>query len=550
MMLTWFDRIGNWNPQLFRELKGRLKSRPTLLMLVGSLFLQAVLLKVFWDQLPSAYYGRTSYCLLSEQYECLLSAAGQPLADWQRWWTDLFRTLNWLIPFALIVPAVYFLIADLVQEEQRGTFNFIRLSPQSDRSILLGKWLGVPILVYLAIATAIPLHLVSAMGAQAPFGFIISFYVLLAASYGLFSSTAFLFAFLAKSTANNNQLGPSVALLFCLLSIIVMVPAHMVWNSVTSWAPFVAYTIATPDEVDPSFSWFFLSLSGNQAIAHVFTLSNIGLISYGIWQALKRCFYSPSATILSKSQSYWVVPYLQILVLGFIQGNWSPNFGQEDFSATLIFLCTLNLLIFLGLAAALSPHRQTLLDWSRYRMSERTPDLTRRPRSLKRDLLFGEKSPSSAAIAINLIMAVVILTLWTLGWPSETERGVALLGLVLSFNLIAIYAILIQLMLMLKTRQRALVSGSAISGLILVPLIVAYALSGGAFTGTSAAQILLFSPFLWIPLQEISAFTFLAILAQWGILALLSLQLTRQLKQAGTSATQSLLTSTSSSKRL
>ena len=52
---------------------------------------------------------------------------------------------------ALLVMGTYLLIADLSREERRGTLNFIRMSPESAKNILLGKLLGVPILVYFTV---------------------------------------------------------------------------------------------------------------------------------------------------------------------------------------------------------------------------------------------------------------------------------------------------------------------------------------------------------------------------------------------------------------
>ena len=60
------------------------------------------------------------------------------------------------------------MINDLAKEEQRGTLNFIRLSPQTEQSILFGKMLGVPSLVYLFIILSIPLHLWSGIALEFP----------------------------------------------------------------------------------------------------------------------------------------------------------------------------------------------------------------------------------------------------------------------------------------------------------------------------------------------------------------------------------------------
>lgn len=52
--LYWhcLDALGNWNPQLLRELKSRLRVGPVLLTVVLSLLLQAGVVMVFWGHLP------------------------------------------------------------------------------------------------------------------------------------------------------------------------------------------------------------------------------------------------------------------------------------------------------------------------------------------------------------------------------------------------------------------------------------------------------------------------------------------------------------------
>ena len=65
---------------------------------------------------------------------------------------------------------MYSLISDLNRERKSGTFDFIKLSPQSGRSIFIGKLIGVPSLVYLAILSFVPLHLGLALFSGASLG--------------------------------------------------------------------------------------------------------------------------------------------------------------------------------------------------------------------------------------------------------------------------------------------------------------------------------------------------------------------------------------------
>ncbi|NJK76806.1 MAG: ABC transporter permease [Microcoleus sp. SU_5_6] len=63
-----------------------------------------------------------------------------------------------MLPYVVFSLGSYFIVSDLAEEQKRGTLNFIRLSPRPAWQILLGKLLGIPVLLYLSIAFAIPLH--------------------------------------------------------------------------------------------------------------------------------------------------------------------------------------------------------------------------------------------------------------------------------------------------------------------------------------------------------------------------------------------------------
>lgn len=149
MVLKRLDRLGNWNPQLIRELKGRFKPRNLAIALTLSLVGQFLIAMT-----------------------CLISSVD---INWSLSWSDLFVRLSWFSTLALLGVGTYLLINDLAQEERRGTLNFLRLSPQSTQSILLGKLLGVPSLLYLGIILVVPLHLWSGLAAQIPLGLILSF---------------------------------------------------------------------------------------------------------------------------------------------------------------------------------------------------------------------------------------------------------------------------------------------------------------------------------------------------------------------------------------
>lgn len=134
---NWLIHNIRWNPQLWLEVKSRLTVRHLLVTSAASLTGQFLL----WGSLQK-------------------QAGFAPVVELQ---FHLFHRLTWVMLLLLMAIGSYWLVKDLSKEYRRGTFTLIRLSPQASRSILLGKLLGVPILLYLAMALAIPLHLWAAL---------------------------------------------------------------------------------------------------------------------------------------------------------------------------------------------------------------------------------------------------------------------------------------------------------------------------------------------------------------------------------------------------
>lgn len=236
--------------------------------------------------------------------------------------------------------------------------------------------------------------------------------------------------------------------------------------------------------------------------------------------------------MLSKPQSYWFVLGVEIFLLGLSNSSERPNsFGG---------LLTLNLILFLGLIVALTPHRQALHDWARYRHNQVRDRRAKRfwkPAAI-RDLIQSEKSPALVAIAINLIIATATLTPWIITWGKD-----AFISLVLAANFILIYAVLAQLMLFMKVRKQAIWAASVLGGVTFLPPIVFSLLSltpakiQGLWLGT------IFPAFWsWEALASASVTTlFQTLLVQWTALILLNFKLNKQLQRAGESASKALL---------
>jgi len=279
--------------------------------------------------------------------------------------------------------------------------------------------------------------------------------------------------------------------------------------------------------------WFYSPVGTNIAIGLALSLLVCGTGIYWMWQGWQRRFPNPSATVLSKRQSYLLVICCQVIILGFALQSDPPE------NANLICLVILNLVMFLALIAALTSERQSLYDWARYRKQiiPSNQKLWRRYPLL--DLIWSDKSPAVVAIAINFLSSVIILTPWALLEKSE-NNGFG--GVIFCMNLILIYAAITQLFLFTKTRNPEIWAACTVgSALLLPPLILSMLL----LTPEKAPILWLsstFGGFLFSSSLAASGNTiFISMLSQWSVLVLLNFKLRSQLKLAGESASKALL---------
>ncbi|MEH2026600.1 ABC transporter permease subunit [Nostoc sp.] len=536
MMPNLIDKIGDWNPQLFRELKGRLKFFNVAIAVATSLLLQLVL---FSYQLPQF-----------------------PDDTWPEHWEHIFLTLSVIFVFTLLVAGTYLIINDLAKEETRGTLNFIRLSPQSETSILTGKLLGVPSLIYLSILLAVPLHLWAGLSAKIAFSGILSYYAILAASCIFFYSAALLLGLFSRSGSSFQPLvgflGSSVVLLFLFITMVLASSDSNTLNNSTAWFrlfnPWDVTNYLFPNLFHISdgsalrnLQFFYLPLGTSVVSVVGFHLLNFGLCSYGILQVVKRNFRNPKGSIISKEQSYLLVAFCQLMMWGFtVQTDLNNERWDERVGGNLVLLAVYNLVLILSLIVVLSPHRQDVQDWARYRhqgVSSR--------KNLWQDLISAEKSPALVAIAINLTIVTIPWLVWVSltsvfdanndqTWlSSDIDRFKVLLAIALSISLMMIYATIAQLILLLKTPKRSFWAIGTLGTAMFLPPIILQFLD---ISSSEYPTVWLFSTFPWAAIQYCGVTTiFMALLAELSILTLLNFQLTKRVRLAGESATKALL---------
>ena len=542
MLTKIIDRVGDANPQIFRELKERLTPSNIAIVAIGSLIIQGLVLIYFHGQLPvfDPFDPKTTevsnyYCgfstLRDGDYDrlCKLGGDGKFIINWQKWHADVFSCLSWILPFGLILGSVYLLVADLVLEEKRGTLNFIRLSPQSAQQIFVGKILGVPILVYIATVLMLPLHLYLGCSAGGNILFLGSWYLTIGALWFLLASAAVLYVLLGGFQA--------------ILTVIAV--SYPLWMPIAAINSFASSTLTN----DLSFasvqiSWFGIPFASNATLFNIFgTICFLGS-SYWVWQVLERRYHSPTATIISKSQSYLANLCWQIWVAGFVIPVlvWSQDNGVFSMS----WLTGMNFIALLLLIPMLLPSKQALQDWSRYRR-ERVTHQHRQfwRRELVQDLIHNDKSPALLAIALNIGMATIfwipVTVITSLRDPIDGIKTLA--GIVLAASLILIYTTIAHLGLFFNVKNRKLGTIPLIGGTMLAPIIAAGLLSVSHVPSELGAFLLLFSPFAAIGIAQgagVSIFT--AFVAQLGLLAVLTRQLQRKIQISGRSQLEELTT--------
>ncbi|MEM9543367.1 MAG: hypothetical protein AAGA60_28230 [Cyanobacteria bacterium P01_E01_bin.42] len=517
------DKIGDWNPQLLRELKGRLTLKNILIAVGISLVVQIL----FYLGFSSNSYGNS----------------------FPSWVLYLFITLSIVGIIILQVGGVYVLMDDLQREEKRGTLNFIRLSPQTSRSILCGKILGVPILVYLGILLAIPLHICLGIYAAIPTHHIVAFYILVAVNCFLFYSAALLFTLFGYSPALKGSLGfvGSIFVFFftSIFAIVCFSPSLPFPIGVFNWVSFfypgyflhflLSQTPHASDLFYPSnadfikqITWFGLPLWSNAISAFLCTLVNYFLVISWIWNGLERCFHDRTNTGLSKKQSYWLSGILTLVLMGFsLENIQARRYLMENLSVILI----VQFFILCGLIIILSPHRTTLQVWSRYRHQITS-------KKLLWDLILEEKSPAHLAILLNSILTSTILLValflssLTKDYNFDKYRIAFAICLFINSGVIFFYSSLVQWIFLQKFKQRLVVAIAALFTLFSLHPVIA-----------TVTDIVLVKPVLLITSigSNILPTILLSLVGQGIAIVAINLQMTRQLRHLGESEIKELL---------
>jgi hypothetical protein len=559
MIAKPIDRLTETNPQILREWQGRLTPRNISIAAAISIVGQFLVYLYYQNLLPVAG-GFNRYCTANppkatDYYPyngmkyCIQDLNGQWIIIPQLWWLDIFIFLSITGIFALLVVGTYQLIADLAQEERQGTLNFIRLSPQPAKTIFIGKIFGVPILLYLVCILALPFHLLAGLAAGIPFPLILAFYGVLIASCAFFYHAALSFA-LATAWLGGFQpwLGSGTVLVFLFYSTLFTISGYGGSRTPFDWLILFNPTFVLPYLVKSTFLppdavrylgipqvydllWYGQSLWSSVTTGISLILLNFALWTYGFTKILQRRFHNPLATLLGKSQSYWLMGCFIVITLGFVFQTLEPRYIFDSFIILTVFVGIFALLLLI----TLTPNRQTLQDWARYRHRSGKTGV-----NLVQALIFGEKSPSTGAMAVNLAIATLFILPAILIAPLGQYKLATVTGFLLTMNMILVYAAIAQLFMLGRTNKRTLVTASSIGILIIFPFLCFGVLS------IAPSEFSLLWSFTFLPIVATQYATMpsiaLAIFGQWLGLTVLGWQLNQQLNRLGASATKALMT--------
>ena len=581
----YLDILGGWNPQLLREIKGKLKAKNLIIVTAIALLTQFLIVIAQLARLPdasqvvlhrgsetiyavNAQYSR--YCTGSKpkfygDYLCYQDMHNHWVINWQLFWFDLFVVFSVIGIALLLILGTYFLISNIVSEQKKGTLNLIRLSPQSATNIIVGKLLGVPALLYWFITLGLPLQIIAGLQADIPLSLVVSFDLAILASCAFFYSVSLLIG-LVTNKSISALLFSIVITIFLYFSTILSTESYSL-NTATllDWfflfnpnnlLLYVGKTTGIPyhhfnyfnynlfghifpssydlEKVEPialsRISFYGQALWAKVGVGIGIVIANYCLWTYWIWQGLKRRFYNLENTVINKQQSYWITGYFVAIALGFSLQATNDYYLPEHLVLLEFFL----LIFFVGLTFAISPQHQTLQDWARYRHQ-----MNQKGSVLWRELMFGEKSPSTVAIAINTLIATLYIVPTLIIHPLGKDTLPTFWGLILGMGIILFYCTIAQSILLSKNNYKVAIAFGVIISLIILPPVFL------GFNGLYPEQVPLawlftFAPFIGVEQATLSTIA-LGILGQWLAITLVSLQITRKLRQAGRSQTSRIL---------
>ena len=501
--------------------------------------------------------------------------------NWIRWYISLFLTDTVILGGVLVGIGGFMIFNDLAQEQRRCTFNFLRMSPRSPLSIVLGKILGVPAPVYLSVLLALPLHCLIGLTAGLSATDLLTFYLVFTVQLLLFYSCGFLLTLVYFGVVNFQAwlytalgliLGGGVTLMTLLYNTgntdnNSYFACAFLWAGLFSPAMPLLYALDSPTI---SASWkmgifpqFYMGGQSLSLAAYVLaSLFTCGFIIAIVYVAIDRKFHNPSTTWIPRRFSYGLTIVSHLSLLLFAIPNLDNFQLTDDGSLSRsdwILLNSLVIFIFTSLylsilSYALTPSRQLLLDWLRFKgktlpssVAKTDPtqvlESPRRPTrklGLQSTSFFVDCHSPLPALLLNLFVAEALFIVWLilirnyLALEFSLQIWLAIIGGLALFSGTAIHIFLIsQIFVVAPFRNSQIWAKCSIIGTIVAhPTLIL----------TSYFYLSKVPESLWLALKpEAWAMVSTLFLQCLGILGL-GLLHQRQLRHAARSEWQDLLT--------
>jgi uncharacterized membrane protein YjfL (UPF0719 family) len=496
MINSWTDKVGDWNPQLLRELKSRFSDNAPLSVVAVTILVQLIGIYFVGNTTDRSFAAKVS---------------------------SSFDFLNWVIPISLILGSIYAIVSDLNLEERRGTLNFIQLTPQSARGLFIGKIIGVPSLIYLSILLTIPLHLYLGVHNGISLPLMLGWYL----TIGTFAYGCWSLVLLYRLHSSSNAI---------LLSLLFALPVNTV-ISIYNYCVNSLVVSRVPLDLDPiKFSWFYLPIDSNVLLLDVFIVWTLLTISYWLWVTIDRKYINLASTSLRKEDTYWMNITLQIWLLGFAipilaQIDRSNSIGSYIIVALFYSISTLWIFTIVPL---ILPNPQSIQEWSRYHHEHVIhKHLQWWQQAIIRDLIWHDRSPIELAILINLLMSAIVWGLCCGVFIYGEFLIRSLCGIIITGILMLIYTSIISF-ICLQSSTRKIRANPLIILMSCLPLFLGFVAVVNPESRDLSLNLLLFSPLAWIGILYLSIPNIgMIIIGQIGILIRLTTLMQRRLQKLG-----------------
>jgi len=215
--------------------------------------------------------------------------------------------------------------------------------------------------------------------------------------------------------------------------------------------------------------------------------------------------------------------------------------GADKVTENVLYLLLLNFCAFLYLIAAITPHRQSLIDWARYRHINFKNGHVKKGKYL----ISEDKSPAIVALSINTIITIVcISSVVIFSGANLTEKVNCLIALGLALSLAILYVVIVQISLFMKTKHRVIASIFILGAVMILPLIIVVVLLRyphnytffWLFSGIAPVSALFFDH------SQIFGEGLLAIICHLAITGFLMSRFMQRLRIAGESQTKAMMT--------